>query len=136
QGVADARRQRAAGTGTPPEASRPAAGAVKAGYDLSVDVIQAQANSRPATVLIAADQALNETFHLNGDDSCRGVIAALPDLFDEGGKLTVHARRPGDGEWVDVGDLRRPGDPRPPRPGQGGVPADPRPCRLTLGERG
>jgi hypothetical protein len=109
--------------------------AVKAGYDLSVDVIQAQANSRPATVHIAAGQELNETFHL-GDGSCRGLIAALPDLFDEQGKLTVHARRPGETEWVHVGDLRRPVDPRPQQPGQERVTEYPRRFRLTLDERG
>jgi hypothetical protein len=135
--VADALRQRVGGTVAPPAAvARPAAGSVKAGYDLSVDVIQAQANSRPATVLLSADQELGETFHLNGDDSCRGVIAALPDLFDETGKLTVHARRPGEAEWVHVGDLRRPVDPRPPLPGQERVTEYPRRFRLTLDERG
>jgi hypothetical protein len=135
--VADAMRQRATGPAAAGEpAVLPAARAAKAGYDLSVDVIQAQANSRPATVLIAADQALNETFHLNGDDSCRGLIAALPDLFDESGKLTVHARRPGEGEWVHVGELRRPVDPRPPLPGQERVTEYPRRFRLTLDERG
>src|SRR5262249_29983032 len=116
--VADALRQRAASTAPGAPAVAPGARATKAGYDLSGDGIQAQSNSRPATVLISADQALKETFHLNGDGSCRGVIAALPDLFDEGGKLTVHARRAGESEWVHVGDLRRPVDPKPPLPGQ------------------
>jgi hypothetical protein len=140
--IPEALRQRAAsaapGVGEEPARTGARSGApgVKAGYDLSVDVIQAQANSRPATVLIRADQALNETFHFNGEDSCRGLIAALPDLFDEGGKLTVHARRPGEGEWVHVGELRRPVDPRPPLPGQERVTEYPRRYRLTLDERG
>src|SRR5262249_31066958 len=68
--VAAAVRQRAA-AGAP---AAPAAGngAAKAGYELSVDVIQAQTNSRRATALVAADQALTETFHFEGDASCRG----------------------------------------------------------------
>lgn len=131
--VADALRQRAAGEA--PTARAPA-GAVKAGYDLSVDVIQAQTNSRPATVLIAADQALGETFHFDGDACCRGVIAALPDLFDETGKLTVHARKPGEGEWVHVGELKRPVDLKAPLPGQERVTEYPRRFRLTLDEHG
>jgi hypothetical protein len=133
--VAEALRQRAGG-GAAPEAARPGPGTVKAGYDIAVDAIQAQANSRPATALIAADQDLNETFHFDGDASCRGTIAALPDLFDEGGKLTVHARRAGDGEWIHVGELKRPVDPRPPLPGQERVTEYPRRYRLTLDERG
>jgi hypothetical protein len=135
--VADALRQRAGGGAVP---ALPAAaagdGPVKAGYDLSLDVIAAQTNSRPATALIAADQELSATFHLDGDASCRGVIAALPDLFDEGGKLTVHARRPGESEWVHVGELKRPSDPRPPQAGQERVTEYPRRYRLTLDEHG
>jgi hypothetical protein len=137
--VADALRQRAAGTapaGPATRAAPPAPAPVKAGYDLSVDVIQAQSNSRPATSLIAAAQDLTETFHFNGDASCRGVIAPLPDLFDGGGKLTVHARRPGESEWIHVGELQRPVDPRPPLPGQERVTEYPRRYRLTLDERG
>jgi hypothetical protein len=133
--VAESQRQRAAGGAAPP-AARHGTGTVKAGYDFSVDVIQAQANSRPATALIAADQDLNETFHFDGDASCRGTIAALPDLFDESGKLMVHARRAGEGEWIHVGELRRPVDPRPPLPGQERVTEYPRRYRLTLDERG
>jgi hypothetical protein len=110
-------------------------GAKKAGYDLSVDVIQAQANSRPATSLIAADQELSETFHYNGDLSCRGVIAALPDLFDESGKLTVHVRRAGESEWIHAGELERPVDPRPALPSLERVTEYPRRYRLTLDER-
>jgi hypothetical protein len=134
--VVDALRQRAAGVGGPPAEARLPASAARASYDLSVDVIQAQANSRPATVLLAADQDLPETFHCNGDATCRGVIASLPDLFDEGGKLTLHARRPGEGEWIHVGDLQRPVDLRPPLPGQERVTEYPRRYRLTLDERG
>jgi hypothetical protein len=111
-------------------------GIVKAGYDLSVDVIQAQANSRPATALIAADQELNETFHFNGEASCHGTIVGLPDLFDESGKLTVHARRPGESEWIHVGELKRPVDTRPLLPGQERVTEYPRRYRFTLDERG
>jgi hypothetical protein len=135
--AADALRQReTSGSSPPKDAPRPGAGTVKAGYDLSVDVIQAQANSRPATALIAADQELNETFHFNGDATCRGAIVALPDLFDESGNLTVHARRPGESEWVHVGELKRPVDPRPPLPGQERATEYPRRYRLTLDERG
>jgi hypothetical protein len=133
--VTEALRQRAGG-GAPPEAARPGTATVKAGYDIAVDAIQAQANSRPATALIAADQDLNETFHFDGDASCHGTIAALPDLFDESGKLMVHARRAGEGEWVHVGELKRPVDPRPPLPGQERVTEYPRRYRLTLDERG
>jgi hypothetical protein len=146
--IADALRQRA-GSAEPTTASLPqpssrqagegkgaGVGAVKAGYDLSVDVIQAQANSRPATSLIAADQELSETFHYNGDVSCRGVIAALPDLFDESGKLTLHVRRAGQSEWIHAGELLRPVDPRPSQGGLERVTEYPRRFRLTLDERG
>jgi hypothetical protein len=136
--IAEALQQRPAGdaAGTLPGAAptRAAAGAAKAGYDLSVDVIQAQTNSRPATVLISADQALTETFHLNDDVFCRGVIAPLPDLFDESGKLMVHARRRGESEWVHVGELKQPVDLRPPLPGQEHVTEYPRRYRVTLDE--
>jgi hypothetical protein len=141
--VADAMRQRqengappalpAAGNASP---ARALSGAVKAGYDLSVDVIQAQTNSRPATVLIAADQGMSETFHLDGDTFCRGVIADLPDLFDETGKLAVHARKPGEGEWIHVGELKRPVDLKAPLPGQERVTEYPRRYHLTLDEHG
>jgi hypothetical protein len=135
--MADALRQQEASGSLPPrDGTGPGAGAVKGGYDLSVDVIQAQANSRPATALIAADQELNDMFHFNGDASCRGAIVALPDLFDESGKLTVHARRAGESEWVHVGELKRPVDSRPPLPGQERVTEYPRRYRLTLDERG
>src|SRR5262249_56474861 len=71
---------------------RPLSSAPKAGWDISADVITAQTNSRPATVLIAADRELTETFHHNGDASRRGLIVPVPDLFDETGKLTLYAR--------------------------------------------
>jgi hypothetical protein len=138
--VADALRQRESegGSETPLQRGTNGGekGTVKVGYDLSVDVIHAQTNSRPATVLVRADQELNETFHFNGDASCRGVIAALPDLFDETGKLTVHARKPGEGEWLHVGELKRPVDLKPPLPGQERVTEYPRRYRLTLDEQG
>jgi hypothetical protein len=124
---------------TPPAAEgRPAtaAGAVKAGWDLSVDVIPAQANSRPATVLVAADQELTETFHSNGDASCRGLIAPLPDLFDQNGKLMVHARRPGGSEWIHVGELARPVDRKAGDANLERVTEYPRRYRLTLDEHG
>jgi hypothetical protein len=108
----------------------------KAGYDISVDVIHAQANNRQATTLIRADQELAETFHFNGDAQCRGLIAALPDLFDEAGRMAVHARSPGSGEWVHVGELVRPSDPRPAQAGQERATEYPRRFRLTLDERG
>jgi hypothetical protein len=122
----------------PPAGAAPAPGPgpARSGYDISVDVIAAQTNSRPATVLIAAGQELTETFHGSGDESWRGAIAALPDLFDEGGRLAVHARPAGGGEWVHVGELRRPVDPRPPQPGQERVTEYPRRYRLTLDEHG
>jgi hypothetical protein len=134
--VADALRQRSGGAAPALPSPAAAPGPVKAGYDLAVDVIQAQTNSRPATALVAADRDLTETFHFNGEASCRGAIVALPDLFDEAGKLTVHARRPGEAEWVHVGDLPRPVDPRPPQPGQERVTEYPRRYRLTLDEHG
>jgi hypothetical protein len=101
-----------------------------------VDVIQAQTNSRPATVLVAAGTDLGETFHFNGDAAHRGIIAALPDLFDESGNLTVHARKAGDNEWIHVGELKRPVDLKPPLPGQERVTEYPRRYRLTLDEHG
>jgi hypothetical protein len=108
----------------------------RAGNDISVDVITAQTNNRPATVLIAAGQELHETFHFTGDGQGRGVIATLPDLFDETGRLAVHARLPGSAEWSLVGELRRPVDPRPPQPGQERVTEYPRRYRVTLDEHG
>jgi hypothetical protein len=140
--VADALRQRTAGASQelPNPATSPPArkedGVPKAGFDLSVDVIQAQTNSRPATVLIAADQGLHETFHLDGDPSTHGLIAPLPDLFDESGKLMVHARRPGESEWIHVGELKQPVDVRPPLAGQERVTEYPRRYRVTLDENG
>jgi hypothetical protein len=137
--VADALRRREGGgqvhvsRNVNPASPTPAA---KAGFDLSVDVIHSQTNSRPATVLIAASQDLSETFHFNGGASSRGVIAALPDLFDEAGCLTVHARKPGESEWVHVGELKRPVDVKPPLPGQERVTEYPRRYRLTLDEQG
>jgi hypothetical protein len=116
-------------------AARPADGPVKAGWDISVDVITAQANSRPATVLIGAEQELGETFHF-GDTVNRGVIAALPDLFDESGKLMVHARMPGGSEWIHLGELTRPVDKKAWSAGQERVTEYPRRYRLTLDEAG
>jgi hypothetical protein len=110
--------------------------AVKAGWDISVDVITAQANSRPATVLIGADQELGETLHFTSDTACRGLIAPLPDLFDATGKLMVHARRPGGTEWVHVGELTRPVDQKAPQSGLERVTEYPRRYRLTLDEHG
>jgi hypothetical protein len=129
--VADKMRQQA----EKPKAEK-ADGNGKAGWDISVDVIPAQTNSRPATALIAADQALDQTFHYNGDASGRGLIAPLPDLFDEAGKLTVHARRPGAGEWIHLGELTRPVDKRPAQAGLERVTEYPRRYYLTLDERG
>jgi hypothetical protein len=137
--VVDALRQREGGKASGGEGEKGSRGekeAVKAGCDLSVDVIHAQTNSRPATVLVRADQELNETFHFNGDASHRGLIAALPDLFDETGNLTVHARKPGESEWIHVGELKRPVDLKPPLPGQERVTEYPRRYRLTLDEHG
>src|SRR5262249_2697160 len=99
------------GAAPPPEAT------LKGGWDRAGDGIAAEANSRPATVLVAADHALNETFH-DGDAVRRGLIAALPDLFNESGALTVHARPPGGAEWVHVGELQRPADKKAWQPGQ------------------
>jgi hypothetical protein len=79
---------------------------------------------------------LGETFHFTGDGQRRGAIAALPDLFDESGRLAVHARPAGGGDWVHVGELRRPVDPRPPQPGQERVTEYPRRYRLTLDDQG
>jgi hypothetical protein len=101
-----------------------------------VDVIQAQTNSRPATALLTAGTDLAETFHFNGDASHRGVIAALPDLFDESGNLTDHALNAGENEWIHVGELKRPVDLTPPSPGQERVTEYPRRYRLTLDEHG
>jgi hypothetical protein len=117
------------------EKAAPPGAAAKAGWDVSVDVITAQTNSRPATVLIAADQDLTETLHL-GDGAVRGLIAPLSDLFDEAGKLTVHARSPGGNEWVHVGELARPVDKKTPQTNLERVTEYPRRYRLTLDERG
>jgi hypothetical protein len=139
--------QRASANPTGAAEKKPAADGATAGWDISVDVIPAQLNSRPATILISADQGLDETFHESvggetppnpqgGDASRRGLIAALPDLFDESGKLTVHARPPGGGEWVQVGELERPVDKKAWQPGQERVTEYPRRYRLTLDEAG
>jgi hypothetical protein len=108
----------------------------KAGWDISVDVILAQANSRPPTALIAADKPVQETFHYNGEAFARGLITPLPDLFDQAGVLTVHARQPGTGEWVHVGELSRPVDLRPTHAGLERVTEYPRRYYLTLDEHG
>jgi hypothetical protein len=120
--------------GQKPAVAPPAAG--KAGWDISADVITAQANSRPATVLIAAGRELTETFHHNGDASRRGLIVPVPDLFDETGKLMLHARAPGGTEWVSVGELPRPADRKVPAAGQERATEYPRSYHLTLDERG
>jgi hypothetical protein len=119
-----------------PPADRPAEGPARASWDVSVDVIPAQANSRPAGVLIAAGDELRHTFHTSGDACTRGTIVPLPDLFDDSGKLAVHARAPGGGEWVHVGELPRPVDPKAPPPGQERVTEYPRRFHLTLDEHG
>src|SRR5262249_10891206 len=131
--VAAALRERPGNGPTPAAVPLPAKnGAAKAGWDLSVDVIPAQANSRPATVLIAADQELGETFHGAGDTSYGGLIAPLPDLFDEQGKLMIHARRPGGTEWLHVGELTRPVDRKVGEANLERVTEYPRRYRLTL----
>jgi hypothetical protein len=145
--VADAMRRRAATANGAAEApvagvsdpgyNAPAAGGpAVAGWDISADVITAQTNSRPATVLIGADRDLTETFHHNGDASHRGIIVPLPDLFDESGKLMLHARAPGGTEWVSVGELPRPVDRKAPLPGQERATEYPRRFHLTLDEHG
>jgi hypothetical protein len=136
--VPDALRRRAAEPNGEPKAMVvPSAGGTgKAGWDVSADVITAQTNSRQATVLIAADRELTETFHHNGDTSCRGLIVPLPDLFDGDGKLTLHARAPGGSEWVHVGELPRPVDKKAPGPGQERATEYPRRYHLTLDEHG
>jgi hypothetical protein len=108
----------------------------RAGWDISVDVITAQANSRPATILIAADQELRETFHFPGDSLGRGLFVPLPDLFDEAGKLAVHARPAGSSEWIHVGELPRPVDRKAPASGQDRVTEYPRRHHLSLDENG
>jgi hypothetical protein len=119
-----------------PRATRLEGDILRTGWDISVDVITAQANSRPATVLIAADRPLNESFHFADNSQAHGVIAPLPDLFDETGKLAVHARQPGSTEWVHVGELARPVDKKPPQPGRERVTEYPRRFNLSLDEHG
>jgi hypothetical protein len=131
--------RRGAATDAPapaPATTRPEAASGKAGWDISVDVITAQTNSRPATVLIAADQELPHTFHLEGDAHSRGLIVPVPDLFDERGSLMVHARRPGGSEWIHIGELPRPVDRKALQPGQERVTEYPRRYHLTLDEHG
>jgi hypothetical protein len=108
----------------------------KAGWDISVDVIPAQTNSRPATALITADRELTETFHHAGEAVSRGTIVLLPDLFDDSGKLMVHARQPGGSEWIHVGELEKPVDRKTLQPGQERVTEYPRRYHLTLDEKG
>jgi hypothetical protein len=135
RGTADApARPREGGQGRGPDAGTQ--GSAKAGWDISVDVITAQSNNRPATVLVAAERALSETFHFTAESHGRGLIAPLPDLFDESGKLMVHARRPGGTEWVHVGDLPRPVDCKTFQPGQERATEYPRRYHLTLDEHG
>jgi hypothetical protein len=121
---------------TPLPSSQAEPTSVKAGWDISVDAITAQSNNRPATVLIAADRELREVFHLNGESQCRGLIAPLPDLFNENGKLMVHARRPGGTEWIHIGELPRPVDRKAVQPGQERTTEYPRRYHLTLDEQG
>jgi hypothetical protein len=131
--LAEAMRQ-AAAKGARPASSE---GAMpRAGWEISVDVIQAQTNSRAATVLIAADQELPETFHFRGDAQSRGLSVLLPDLFDEAGKLAVHARPAGGNEWVHVGELPRPVDQRTPQAGRERATEYPRRYHLSLDDRG
>src|SRR5262249_10557615 len=138
-------RQRAAGAGEgrgsriedrKSKEGDPRSSIPKAGWDVSVDGITAQANSRPATGLIAADQELGQTFQDNAEAARPGLIVLLPDLFDEGGKLMVHARPPGGAEWIQVGELERPVDKKPGQPGQERVTEYPRRYRLTLDDAG
>jgi hypothetical protein len=131
-----ARATSAAAPATAAATARPEPHTVQAGWDISVDVITAQSNNRPATVLIAADHELRETFHFDGASHGRGLIAPLPDLFDEGGKLMVHARRAGGSEWIHVGDLPRPVDRKAFQPGQERATEYPRQYHLTLDEHG
>jgi hypothetical protein len=135
--IAEGIRKRAQGGAAPPPAA-PARGDTvpKAGWDISVDVIPAQTNSRPATVLLAADRELSETFHHAGDAVSRGTIVLLPDLFDDSGKLMVHARQPGSSEWIHVGELEKPVDRKALQPGQERVTEYPRRYHLTLDEKG
>jgi hypothetical protein len=116
--------------------TQPEPNAMKAGWDISVDAITAQSNSRPATVLVAADHELRETFHFNGESQRRGLIAPLPDLFDDEGKLTVHARRPAGSEWIHIGELPRPVDRKTLQPGQERTTEYPRRYHLTLDDQG
>jgi hypothetical protein len=125
-----------AANATASDASKPEGRPATASWDVSVDVISAQANSRAATVLIAADQELRETFHTGVDGAERGLIVPLPDLFDATGKLAVHVRAPGSSEWVQVGELPRPVDEKAPQPGQERVTEYPRRFHLTLNEHG
>jgi hypothetical protein len=125
-------RQRSA-TAPPTAAPTPRS---KAGWDLSVDVITAQANSRPATVLIAADADLTQTFHIGQNGALHGITALLPDLFDANGKLMVHARLPGSNEWIHVGELLRPVDAKSPRSNQEHETEYPRRYRTSLDDHG
>jgi hypothetical protein len=138
--VDGALRQRAANTQPsqpePQPVTAPPATRSKAGWDISVDVITAQANSRPATVLIPADADLTQTFHIGANGALRGLSSPLPDLFDETGKLMVHVRTPGSTEWIHVGELTRPVDAKSPRLNQEHVTEYPRRYRVTLDERG
>jgi hypothetical protein len=129
------------GMGRPAAAARKTAPAVedgvsRAGWDIAVDVIPAQVNSRPATVLIAADQELTETFHYGADRVGRGLVTPLPEWFDEQGKLAVHARPAGTNEWVHVGELVRPMDKKAPPTGQERTTEYPRRFHLSLDDRG
>jgi hypothetical protein len=127
-------------TGAMGQRAAPAAtladGPAKAGWDISVDAIQAQSNNRRATVLIDSGQELSATFHDAADGVRRGLIAPLPDLFDESGKLTVYARAPGAAEWVQVGELARPVDEKAYQAGRERVTEYPRRYRLTLDDAG
>jgi hypothetical protein len=120
-----------------PVETKPIDGALpRAGWDISVDVVTAQANSRPATVLIAADREMQEIFHLGDSAAGRGLFVPLSDLFDEAGQLMIHARAPGGTEWIHVGELPRPVDRKALPPGQERATEYPRRFHLSLDERG
>jgi hypothetical protein len=63
-------------------------------------------------------------------------MVLLPDLFDDAGKLMVHARQPGGSEWIHVGELEKPVDRKALQPGQERATEYPRRYHLTLDEKG
>jgi hypothetical protein len=82
----------------------------KAGCDLFVNVLQAQASSKEPLRLIAADQPLAETFHYNDGSTSAGLVVSLPDNFDVDGKLDIYARSPADASLRLIGSIARPDD--------------------------